>query len=167
MHCNRPLGAFGRAMSTYKPTDARAYQPKRGEAGAMEAHQIAIAETCLNGAYEKTMSFPEIVGSLVKSGFEGYVVDYRRNTTTYFLPDGDSIELANRQSEGAVAPQFDQPGVAAQIKWAQANPPEYSYQAFCKNVKALGCAGYIVSFSGRRVLYFGRTAETHVEHFPS
>jgi hypothetical protein len=31
---------------------------------------------------------------------------------------------------------------------------------------AAGCAGYIVSFLGRRVVYFGRTAETHVEHFP-
>ncbi len=62
--------------------------------------------------------------------------------------------------------QFDQPGIAAQIKWAQANPPDYSYATFCKNVKALGCAGYIVSFLGRRVLYFGRTADTHVEYFP-
>lgn len=34
------------------------------------------------------------------------------------------------------------------------------------DLKALGCAGYIVSFIGRRVLHFGRTAETHVEHFP-
>ena len=74
--------------------------------------------------------------------------------------------LENRRSEGHVAAEFDQPGVAVQIKWAQANPPDYSYAAFCKNVKALGCAGYMVSFLGRRVLYFGRTAETHVEHFP-
>ena len=125
-----------------------------------------LPEECLNAAYDKTMSFPEIVGTLVKFGFEGYVVDYRRNTTTYFLPDGGSVVLENRPSEGSVALQFDQPGVAAQVKWAQANTPEYSYAAFCKNVKALGCAGYIVSFLGRRVLYIGRTAETHVEHFP-
>ena len=132
----------------------------------MDRQRIAIAHNCLNAAYDKTMAFPEIVGTLIKSGFEGYAVDYRRNTTTYFLPDGDSVALENRQSEGAVAAQFDQPGVAAQVKWAQANPPEYSYAAFCKNVKGLGCAGYIVSFPGRRVPYFGRTAETHVEHFP-
>ena len=74
--------------------------------------------------------------------------------------------LENRSSEGSVAAQFDPAGVASQVKWAQANPPDYSYEAFCKNVKAFGCAGYMVSFSGRRVLYFGRTAETHVEHFP-
>ncbi len=45
-----------------------------------------------------------------------------------------------------MAPGFDAGVVAANIKWAQANPPEYSYAAFCKNVKAAGCAGYIVSF---------------------
>jgi uncharacterized protein YbcV (DUF1398 family) len=132
----------------------------------MDAQRITIAQSCLNAAYDKTMAFPEIVGALIKAGFEGYVVDYRRNTTTYFLPDGDSVVLENRLSDESVAPQFDQPGVVAQIKWAQANPPEYSYAEFCKNVKALGCAGYIVSFLGRRVLYFGRTAETHTEHFP-
>ena len=35
-----------------------------------------------------------------------------------------------------------------------------------RKVMAAGCAGYMVSFLGKRVLYFGRTAETHVEHFP-
>jgi len=32
---------------------------------------------------------------------------------------------------------------------------------------AAGRARYIVSFSGRRALYIGRTTETHVEHFPN
>jgi uncharacterized protein YbcV (DUF1398 family) len=132
----------------------------------MDAQRTTIAERCLNAAYDETMTFPDIVGALIKAGFEGYIVDYRRNTTTYFLADGDSLVLENRPSGNKVAAQFDQPGVAAQIKWAQANPPDYSYAAFCQNVKALGCAGYVVSFPGKRVLYFGRTAETHVEHFP-
>jgi len=132
----------------------------------MDAQQLAIAQRCLDGAYDKTLSFPDIIGMLIAAGFEGYTVDYRRNTTTYYLSDGDSIVLDNRPSDEAVAAQFDKRAVAEQIKWAQANPSEYSYGAFCKNVKALGCAGYMVSFSGRRVLYFGRTAEMHVEHFP-
>jgi uncharacterized protein YbcV (DUF1398 family) len=132
----------------------------------MDAERITLANTCLKAAYDKSMSFPEIVSTLIKAGFEGYFVDYRRGTTTYFLPDGDNVVLENRSSEGSVAAQFDPAGVASQVKWAQANPPDYSYAAFCKNAKAFGCAGYIVSFSGRRVLYFGRTAETHVEHFP-
>ena len=132
----------------------------------MDAQLRMIAETCLNASYDKSMAFPEIVGTLIEAGFEGYVVDYRCGTTTYFLPDGDSVTLENRPSEGSVAPLFDGAGVASQVKWAQANPSDYSYAAFCKNVKAFGCAGYMVSFPGRRVLYFGRTAETHVEHFP-
>lgn len=132
----------------------------------MDAHLIDTARTCLDAAYNKTMSFPQIVGALTEAGFEGYVVDYRRNTTTYFLPDGDSVVHENRASGATVAERFDQDGVIAQIKWAQANPLDYSYAVFCKNVKALGCAGYIVSFLGRRVVYFGRTAETHVEYFP-
>jgi uncharacterized protein YbcV (DUF1398 family) len=133
----------------------------------MDAQRITIAERCLNAAYDKSMTFPEIAGTLIEAGFEGYVVDYRRGSTTYFLPDGDSVVFENRASEGLVAARFDAAGVANQVRWAQTNPPDYSYAAFCKNVKAFGCAGYIVSFLGRRVLYFGRTAETHVEHFPS
>lgn len=132
----------------------------------MDTHLVKIAQDCLDAAYDKTLGFPEIVGTLIVSGFEGYVVDYRRNTTAYFLPEGDSVMLQNRTTREMVAAEFDKSAVAAQIKWAQANPPEYSYSAFCKNVKAAGCAGYIVSFSGRRVLYYGRTAETHVELFP-
>ena len=132
----------------------------------MDAHLTAIAERCLAASYDKTMDFPQIVGTLITSGFDGYLVDYRSGTTTYFLSDGTSIVLDNRPTAGAVEVSFDQPGIAAQVRWAQSNPSGYSYGAFCKNVKALGCAGYIVSFPGRRVLYFGRTAETHVEHFP-
>jgi uncharacterized protein YbcV (DUF1398 family) len=69
-------------------------------------------------------------------------------------------------SQGAVAPGFDAGEVEAMVRWAQSGDAAYSYAAFCARVKAAGCAGYIVSFPGRRVLYFGRTAETHVEHFP-
>jgi len=132
----------------------------------MDAKLAAIAKSCLDAAYDKTMAFPEIVGTLIESGFDGYTVDYRRNTTTYFLPNGDSVVFDNPASECSVAPHFDHVGVASQIQWAQASPPEYSYQDFCRNVKTFGCAGYIVSFLGRRVLYFGRTADIHVEHFP-
>lgn len=32
---------------------------------------------------------------------------------------------------------------------------------------AAGCACDVVSFSERRAVYLGRTAELHVEHFPA
>jgi len=69
-------------------------------------------------------------------------------------------------SAGAVGATFDSSTVEELVRWAQGNSPDYSYAAFGGKVKEAGCAGYLVSFLGRRVLYYGRTAETHVEPFP-
>ena len=133
----------------------------------MDAERISIAQACLNAAHDGSLSFPDIVGRLIAAGFEGYAVDYRRNIQIYYLPDGDSVALDMRPSTGMVAAAFDASEVERLVRWAQANPADYSYFAFCKKAKAAGCAGYLVSFLGRRVVYFGRTAETHVERFPT
>lgn len=132
----------------------------------MNAPLETIARSTLNGAYSGAMSFPEIVGALIDAGFEGYTIDYRTQTATYFPFDGEPLILALPDAAEAVAPAFEADKIAAQVAWAQRGDAEYTYAAFCKNVKAAGCAGYMVSFSGRRVVYFGRTAEAHVEHFP-
>ncbi len=133
----------------------------------MDAERIAIAETCLHAAHDGSLSFSEIVGRLIAAGFEGYSVDYRRNSQTYYLPDGDCVTMDMRPSAGNVAAAFDVAELARLVRWAQANPADYSYVAFCEKARAAGCAGYLVSFLGRRVVYFGRSAETHVEHFPN
>lgn len=132
----------------------------------MNAEQIAMARTCLAGAHDGSLSFPEIVGALIQAGFEGFTVDFRRHCQTFFLPDGRHLDLQMPQGSGAVAAAFDAAGVASLVRWAQAGGPDYRYPAFCERIKAAGCAGYLVSFLGRRVVYFGRTAETHVEVFP-
>ena len=132
----------------------------------MDAERISVAETCLHAAHDGSLSFPEIVGKLLAAGFEGYTVDYRCNSQTYYLADGDSVTMDMQPSVGNVAAAFDATEVERLVRWAQANPADYSYVAFCEKAKAAGCAGYLVSFLGRRVVYFGRTAEIHVEHFP-
>lgn len=132
----------------------------------MDAQRQALARACLKGSEDGTMNFPQIVGRLIEAGFDGYAVDLRRATATYYLPDGDSLELAAHAVEGAVAAAFDASAVRAAIGEAQAGGPGYSYSGFCAKVKAAGCAGYLVSFPGRRVLYYGRSAETHVEFMP-
>ena len=126
----------------------------------------AIAERCLSGAEDGVMTFPEIVGTLMEAGFEGYAIDFRRATAIYYLPDGDSVALEAHRIETPVAARFDAEPIQAAIRQAQALAPGYTYAGFCEKVAAAGCAGYMVSFSGRRALYYGRTAETHVEHFP-
>jgi uncharacterized protein YbcV (DUF1398 family) len=74
--------------------------------------------------------------------------------------------VPTHRSAVAVAAQFNSDVVKDAIREAQALVPGYTYKGFCDKIKRAGCAGYLVSFLGRRVLYFGRTAETHVEHFP-
>lgn len=143
----------------------------------MDADQIATAETCLKAAQDGSLGFPQIVGKLIAQGFEGYTVDYRRNDQTFYLPDGDSVTLRMAGTSGITAKAFDAAEVERLVRWAQtsatlanptlADPTDYSYAAFGAKAKAAGCAGYIVSFLGRRVVYFGRTAETHVEDFPN
>ena len=132
----------------------------------MDDHKKAIAKACLNGAEDNTMTFPQIVGALIQEGFEGYAIDFRRALATYYMPDGDSVEAPTHKIDVPVAPSFDSMRIRAAIKEAQQLAPGYTYLGFCKKVVSAGCAGYIVSFSGRRALYIGRTAETHVEHFP-
>ena len=132
----------------------------------MNDQQRTTAGACLDGAEGNRMAFPQIVGTLIEAGFESYAVDFRRATATYYLPDGQSLELPAHRVDGPVAPAFDAALMQAAIRQAQHQVPGYTYKGFCDKAVAAGCAGYIVSFSGRRVLYFGRTAETHVERFP-
>lgn len=133
----------------------------------MDAHQTAVAKLCLDGAHDGKMDFPAIVGTLIAAGFEGYTVDFRRQVATYYAPDGSSLELPLPADGEGVAAGFDGDAVKEAIRQAQSGDVGYSYTGFCRTVKVAGCAGYMVSFLGQRVVYFGRTAEMHVEHFPN
>ena len=132
----------------------------------MDTHLTIIAQTCLEGAESNAMTFPQIVGRLMQAGFESYAIDFRRESATYYLPNGDSVLLPTHHGRMPIAAALNVTAVQAAIGEAQRLAPGYTYAGFCTKVMAAGCAGYIVSFSGRRALYFGRTAETHVEHFP-
>jgi len=133
----------------------------------MDQLKKSAAEACLAGSESNTMTFPQIIGVLTQTGFESYAVDFRRATATYYLPDGDSLELSMHRIEAPVAPTFDAVRIQAAIKEAQQLVPGYTYKNFCQKAVAAGCVGYVVSFPGRRVAYMGRTAEFHVEHFPN
>jgi len=131
----------------------------------MDSIHRDLAQACLSGAETGAMTFPEIVGALTEGGFDGYAVDLRRGATVYYLPDGDHIEFRTDHLL-AVAEAFDLDVVRQAIREAQTLADGYSYPGFCRKVAGAGCAGYMVSFPGRRVLYYGRTGETHTEHFP-
>jgi uncharacterized protein YbcV (DUF1398 family) len=133
----------------------------------MDDSKISIAKACIEGAEGGAMTFPQIVGALTQAGFESYAIDFRRAIATYYTPDGDSIEFPTHKIDVPIAPSFEAAHIQAAIKEAQQPAPGYTYKKFCEKVASAGCTGYVVSFSGRRALYLGRTAETHVEPFPN
>jgi uncharacterized protein YbcV (DUF1398 family) len=132
----------------------------------MNDYQKAVAEKCLSAAHDGSLEFPEIVRCLIEAGFESYAVDFRRRTAVYYLPNGDNLELVFVNDDTPVGADFGERAIRDAILEAQTAAAGYTYNNFCAKVKRAGCAGYIVSFAGRRAVYFGRTAETLTEHFP-
>ena len=127
---------------------------------------LAVVQACLDDAATNAMTFPQIVGRLIEAGFESYTVDFRRGVATYYRPDGESVELPSPHAHMHVGEVFNAAAMQTAIGEAQRLAPGYTYEGFCAKVTAAGCAGYMVSFLGRRAVYFGRTGETHVEPFP-
>lgn len=110
------------------------------------------------------MHFGQVVGQLVAAGIESYHVDYRCGRSTYFLPDGETLDLVFGKPADGIAPAFDADAVRAAIRGAQQGT--VMYPEFKRLTQRAGCAGYTVWIAGRHVTYFGRQGETHTERFP-
>ena len=124
----------------------------------------AVIEECTHGSDEERLSFPEVVQKLVGAGVERYHADLVRGEKTYYLPSGDSIVLEAKALHGSPASAFSAAQTEAAVRAVQAR--QIGYNEFCERVLAAGCTSYIVSLVGRRVVYFGRSAESHVELMP-
>ncbi len=130
----------------------------------MDANVQQVIDECTRASDEARMTFPQTVMKLMEAGVERYHADLLRPEKTYYLADGESRLVANAPIAAPVAAAFSAAGVEAAVRAAQAG--SIDYKTFCTRVMEAGCAGYLVSMSGRRVMYYGRTAETHVELFP-
>jgi uncharacterized protein YbcV (DUF1398 family) len=109
-------------------------------------------------------SFGEIVRQLADAGVERYHQDFLRSERTYYLPDGESEVVRDKSAGTTPAHAFSASGVEAAVRAAQAGTIQY--KEFCRQAMAAGCVGYLVSIAGRRVVYYGRTGDLHVEYFP-
>jgi uncharacterized protein YbcV (DUF1398 family) len=116
------------------------------------------------GALDGELTFPEIVGRLAQIGIERYHADYSRQEITYYLPDGDSLVIATPHPSHPTAGEFTASAVEAAVRQSQRN--EHTYLDFIRKTMAAGCVGYFVQITGRRVIYFGRDGESHLEYFP-
>ena len=132
----------------------------------MSTNWKEIARITLEGSENGTLTFPQSWKMLMEAGFDGYAVDFRRNIRTYYMPNGEAIEFKTEPTPTPVAERFDPEFIKAALGEAKAQVPGYTYKGFCAKVAGAGCAGYLVSFPGKRVLYYGRTGETHTEFSP-
>jgi uncharacterized protein YbcV (DUF1398 family) len=110
------------------------------------------------------IAFPQVVGSLTSVGVEGYHADCSRQETTYYLPDGDSLVVPVLHEPHATAIEFSASAVEAAVRQSQRG--EHTYVDFMRKTMAAGCIGYFVQITGRRAIYFGRSGDFHIEHFP-
>ena len=124
-----------------------------------------VMQECTDASDQERISFPDVVGRLAAAGVERYHADLQRHEKVYYLPDGQSHAVPTVALAEPAAAAFSATGVEAAVRAAQAGT--IGYGEFCRWILKAGCVGYFVSIPGRRAVYFGRTSECHVEHFPS
>lgn len=112
-----------------------------------------------------SISFPEVVGDLLRAGVEYYQVDYIGLRKTFFGPGGDVVVTPlTFEALPPVAVDFDIAAVRAAIRDSQRNGQPF--RDFSRRVMAAGVQGYFVFLRGKRVMYLGRQGDQHVEWFP-
>lgn len=113
---------------------------------------------------EGKMTFPQVVGKLLAAGVESYLVDFSAGRKTYYLACGETYTDEMFLKLDPVAEEFSGEGIVAAIRGAQADAVRYP--EFVKRATGAGVIGYWAFLAGRKVIYFGRKGEVHVEEFP-
>lgn len=125
----------------------------------------SVVKPLLEKSLARQITFPEILSILVKEGVESYHVDFLRNECRYYSKDGGSFALNIPFKHDGVAPSFSQENLDSINQKVQAG--QATFADFVKEGCAAGCAYYIVYINGRKVRYFGRNGDEHIQHFPN
>jgi uncharacterized protein YbcV (DUF1398 family) len=121
-------------------------------------HELAVA------TQQGKMTFPQVVKGLLAVGVESYLVDFAAKQKTHYLTDGTTETVPMILDPGPIAAEFNGAGLVAAIRGAQADTVRYP--EFVKRSTASGVIGYWAFLTGKRVIYFGRKGEQHIEEFP-
>lgn len=123
-----------------------------------------ISETARK-TLDGTMSFPEVVTSLLDAGVEYYHVDYIGMRKTFYSADGEVV-VTPIAYEGLppVAAAFDLAALRADILDSQQKGQKY--RDFTRRAVEAGTQSYYAFLRGRRVTYLGRQGDQHTEWFP-
>jgi uncharacterized protein YbcV (DUF1398 family) len=121
-------------------------------------HELTIA------TQQGKMTFPDVVRGLLEAGVESYLVDFATKQNTHYLADGSTLTVPMILNPDPIATDFDSAALVAAIRGAQADTVRYP--EFVKRSTAAGVIGYWAFLTGKRVIYFGRKGEQHIEEFP-
>jgi uncharacterized protein YbcV (DUF1398 family) len=110
------------------------------------------------------MIFPKVIQGLLEVGVESYLVDFAAKQKIHYLTDGSTYTVPMILEPGPIATEFNGADLVAAIRGAQADTVRYP--EFVKRSTAAGVIGYWAFLAGKRVIYFGRKGEQHIEEFP-
>lgn len=130
----------------------------------MQENTRAAIVSTFDASMQGRIHFGQVVGQLLAAGVEAYHVDYRAGRATYYLPEGDTLDLGFERPHSSIPDAIDGDAVRAAIRGAQQG--RVMYPEFKQLTQQAGCVGYTVWLTGRHVTYLGRRGETHVERFP-
>lgn len=111
------------------------------------------------------LTFPEVVRRLMEVGVESYFCDLANGAETFYTVDGKTHREAMVLPLRPIAEDFSPGDLVAAIRGAQADT--IRYPEFMKRSAAAGVIGYWAFLTGKKVIYFGRKGDTHVEEFPN
>jgi uncharacterized protein YbcV (DUF1398 family) len=108
--------------------------------------------------------FPEVVRRLLDAGVESYFVDFASGREVVYMMEGGTHMEEMTLPLQAVGRDYSEDGIIAAIRGAQAD--KVRYPEFVKLATAAGVIGYWAFVTGKKVIYFGRKGEMHIEEFP-
>lgn len=120
-----------------------------------------MVEASLSG----TLPFPEIVKHLIAEGVEYYHVDYVKLQISFYGNEGSVvINPLIIENLPAIAAEFNNTALHAAILDSQQNGQKFPH--FSARAMEAGVHGYYAFLRGKRVTYFSRNGDQHVEWFP-
>jgi uncharacterized protein YbcV (DUF1398 family) len=108
--------------------------------------------------------FAQVVRRLLEVGVESYFCDLANGAEVFYLSDGKTHSEKMVLPVMPIAEDFYSSELIAAIRGAQTDT--IRYPEFMKRSAAAGVIAYWAFLTGRRVIYFGRKGEIHIEEFP-
>jgi len=109
-------------------------------------------------------TFPQVIAALTGAGVEAYFADLASGTDTFYLATGETHTEKMTLPQQPIAEDFSHSQLVTTIRATQAD--QIRYPDFLPRAMAAGVTAYWVFLTGRKVIYFGRKGELHIEEFP-